>query len=820
MSTWAEAVLDRDSVAYTSFGKKVPKNIPRFDWIKHPNAIWSDTFSSASTLSNYVSGGDTIGSWLVLAGNLAATGNKSTLIKKDLAIGDVQIDVISSQAEHAGLILRYQDNDNYYLLEIGDDVSGMSTNFILWKRVNGNFGRLALADVTWGSGSQKTIGFRACGKRLEVFFSGLKVISIEDPEFVSGKVGFYQDTSSNNLIFSECNVYHVIPGILAEDYGLNMFNYSEDFTQAITWVRFGNPNPTADQRIAPDGTLTADLIGDFDNVNYSGVAQTVAIDNDNAWYCASIFVKKDTNEVRMPAFELELTGGATPVSLMIWLNTKTGEITNHANAICEGVEDYWKVSVSLRNNTSGNNSLVYRVYPARGTTIGGNDPTISLTYIYAWGAYLTKTYSPSTYIKASVSRDNDMLKIPSSLINRSEFDIEMIFCPTMDQGEVSNVLFEYYIDNDNYIRLSTIATGELNLEYKAPGVATVTKTQWTKLVTRASYSIKFGVNHGIMTMFKNGVEVGSGMSVEPLVGSCSYAYLGSNYNGSYAARGLIGNVRIGKPRAMTTQYSNAKPLKFDNSTTALLGFAGDLRYYTKKFYITLDDYGSYELQPLGGKILKESVFPIIPEWQKYTEKIPAFHGEIDFGGVYGNRDMSLVMRIPVDNYLKHKLIRELSSLISPLDGYVELIFDVEPEKVYLVRVSSASYSEMVQQIKVKMDFDCKPFLDSVYLNNLYFSSEAVYNQGNFETPCVVTFFDACTNPSITINGITTIWTGTLVNGEKLEIDAGNMTCRKYSAGSWVNALSGLSAFYPKLQPGRNEISTSFFAVIQWRDRWL
>jgi hypothetical protein len=81
----------------------------------------------------------------------------------------------------------------------------------------------------------------------------------------------------------------VKPAMLIEDARTNLCTYSQDINNATGWTDFGSPVVTPDIEIAPDGTLTADLItmatlGHAKNHAFISVSAAVA-------YASSIYIK-------------------------------------------------------------------------------------------------------------------------------------------------------------------------------------------------------------------------------------------------------------------------------------------------------------------------------------------------------------------------------------------------------------------------------------------------------------------------------------------------------------------------------------------------
>ena len=114
---------------------------------------------------------------------------QSSFVNANFIAANCFAEVTMTTAQDAGLILRFQDQNNFYVATICDDSgSTPTTNIRLFKRVGG-FGSLGSANLTWARGTLKTIRFTATGTALEVLVDGTSVISTTDSQFSSGKIG-------------------------------------------------------------------------------------------------------------------------------------------------------------------------------------------------------------------------------------------------------------------------------------------------------------------------------------------------------------------------------------------------------------------------------------------------------------------------------------------------------------------------------------------------------------------------------------------------------------------------------------------------------
>jgi hypothetical protein len=156
------------------------------------------------------------GKWVVLeeSGNryLAQTDADATrarfpvAVLTDVSAADVDLSVsirpVSGKVDQAaGLVWRYQDEDNYYLVR----ANALEGNVVLYKVQDGKRTDLPLLGEgrTYGktakvpSGKWSTLRVVARGPRFEVHFNGSKLYEVEDTTFAqAGSVGVWTKADS------------------------------------------------------------------------------------------------------------------------------------------------------------------------------------------------------------------------------------------------------------------------------------------------------------------------------------------------------------------------------------------------------------------------------------------------------------------------------------------------------------------------------------------------------------------------------------------------------------------------------------------------
>lgn len=200
-------------------------------------------------------------------------------------------------------------------------------------------------------------------------------------------------------------------GLLIEESRANLLPYSVDFGNAA-WYAIGAKNVSTDAAVAPDGTTTADAVSDNSAVAFQGIATAISVANDSVARTFSIFVKKTTGGTA-PTFGMNLAySGGTGVTAAARLNTDTGAFTIvGGSATVTDFNTYWRLTVTATNNSTGNTAIIANLYPAVGTTAGGDSAAATGTAII-WGAQLEAGAFATSYIPTtttSVTRNADVV---------------------------------------------------------------------------------------------------------------------------------------------------------------------------------------------------------------------------------------------------------------------------------------------------------------------------------------------------------------------------------------------------------------------------
>jgi len=161
-----------------------------------------DTFDS-NTISSYTQSSISPATWSISGGELTASGgNQSVLIRNGTSYSNVKIEADINKAYDAGLVVRFIDINNYYVLALCDDSGqGPSTNLRFRKWVGGAETTIASANVTWPTGTPKTIRFEASGTSFSASVDGVQVISASDSSHAGpGGVGLRNHAGGSGAV--------------------------------------------------------------------------------------------------------------------------------------------------------------------------------------------------------------------------------------------------------------------------------------------------------------------------------------------------------------------------------------------------------------------------------------------------------------------------------------------------------------------------------------------------------------------------------------------------------------------------------------------
>lgn len=135
-----------------------------------------------NTIANYTQYSDTAGAWSISGGNLTCVGGgQSVLTLNGLACNRAKVKL--TQADDAGIVLRFADNSNYYVAVIADASSGTgSPNRIsLYKRVGGTYTQVGSnVSISFTRGTEHEFEYKIIGTYHIIKFDGATVLTATD----------------------------------------------------------------------------------------------------------------------------------------------------------------------------------------------------------------------------------------------------------------------------------------------------------------------------------------------------------------------------------------------------------------------------------------------------------------------------------------------------------------------------------------------------------------------------------------------------------------------------------------------------------------
>lgn len=158
-----------------------------------PGSITKDTFGPGA-LANYTHYSDDGNPWFLGVNSLLGNGYglQSVLIRKSVSVSDGWVEAVVDSVDDGGLVLRFSDNENYYLLAIRDDAAPSPRNvdnLQVYRRSGegqGGFVSLWRMNVVWPRGVSHRVRFEAVGKNLTIYLDSNQVGSFFDPRYLTG----------------------------------------------------------------------------------------------------------------------------------------------------------------------------------------------------------------------------------------------------------------------------------------------------------------------------------------------------------------------------------------------------------------------------------------------------------------------------------------------------------------------------------------------------------------------------------------------------------------------------------------------------------
>ncbi|WP_145156181.1 phage head spike fiber domain-containing protein [Pseudomonas oryzihabitans] len=191
-------------------------------------------------------------------------------------------------------------------------------------------------------------------------------------------------------------------GLVAEPAATNVVLASQTFNHA-KWVAGagGSAQATDNAGAAPDGTTTAARITDSVTNEIQGIQQGLAITSSAGGQTASMFMKAGTSSIASLRFTLS---GGTSVAGELIVNLATGAalwrggVAGATYQVVPAGGGWWRVSLTLQDNNSGNVNANLEVRPAWASVMRDTFDSAATGNILVWGAQAEAGYVATSYI--------------------------------------------------------------------------------------------------------------------------------------------------------------------------------------------------------------------------------------------------------------------------------------------------------------------------------------------------------------------------------------------------------------------------------------
>ncbi len=283
-------------------------------------------------------------------------------------------------------------------------------------------------------------------------------------------VGTYRDPITGLITQAQANVLRIEKaGGLFNGPRTNVILQARQM--GTTWTPVSGLTRAQDA-IGVDGVANAAWTLTDDSVLAEHLRQTVTVANDSTTWAISIYVRKDSTTDRFPAIACILFNG-TSQTATFRINTSTGETFEESSVGTVSVAvkeagDFWRMIVTVANNSSGNTQLQINIFPARSVTLdGAKDDTTQGSFVIDAVQVENATFA-SSFIDtttAPVTRALDIVDYSKTgnLVNGTPYTIFVGLTPGFDSTET---FFQGFLDTTNIpsnwgVRLSYSAAGTI-----------------------------------------------------------------------------------------------------------------------------------------------------------------------------------------------------------------------------------------------------------------------------------------------------------------------------------------------------------------------
>lgn len=557
------AAFTRASTAYDDYGNLVASGVPRYLYMALPGPVWKDLFDADQLAAEYTKYEEAAGTYTVSGGSLSVvTGaGRSFLIKNNLLLQNCKLIINSDQMQDGGIVARWQDINNHYVLVINDDSGATpAQNLKLNKRVGGTYTTIASADITWTRGVSKPIELDLYDLLLEVLFDGVKVISITDTAFTGGGVGLRSGSGvSTPNHFLDFNVYYAQQGAMSEEACTNIIA-----AWPTGWTVGGDAGMAAvDQGVLPGAALNTVRLTNSGTTEGFYTSPLFALTPSTA-YTMKIKARGTVGASKFDAYVLSSTGTVVQGS-RTWIPVT-------------GAFQEFIISFTTTADITGTNQKIRFDH-------NGNDAG----YIEIAEVELIQQAYALSFPGYGATRAAEVLTVPSSVFTKSKWTVKLNYVPkTNDYAYKIDYLWMCSIDASNYYILRVNQTTGYIALYVMSGGVVKGIVGSTAVVVGNTYKITASGDGSVMRLCVNGVQIGSDLAYTEPVGTLpTNMYVGSDNSGVGQANGIINDFAVLNVAETLAEhqadYATGLPLTVTEYTTYLMSCAGTLQPTVRGF---------------------------------------------------------------------------------------------------------------------------------------------------------------------------------------------------------------------------------------------
>lgn len=233
-------------------------------------------------------------------------------------------------------------------------------------------------------------------------------------------------------------------GLVVEGAATNVVLASQTFNHE-KWVSGagGSAQAVDNTTISPDGTKTAATITDSVTTEIQGLQQGLAITSSAGGQTASVYMKAGTSSIASMRFTL--SGGSSVVG-EVAVNLATGAAMWRGGVagfryLVQAVGSGWyRVSITLIDNNSGNVNANLEFRPAWASTLKDAFESTATGSIYLWGAQAEAGYYATSYIPTTtdpVTRAADSVTSTAAMREWESITLPLAGWYNFDEGTVA-----------------------------------------------------------------------------------------------------------------------------------------------------------------------------------------------------------------------------------------------------------------------------------------------------------------------------------------------------------------------------------------------